>query len=420
MSLKGRIVMTQIAASHARGKKNADRAFELNAQAIEASHRLGKDKVINATVGSILDEQGNMVLLPTVEKIYRNLPLNDIASYAPICGLPKYRNAIEAVTFRQSKPDAYTSTIATAGGTGAIHHAIWNYSEIGDTIISSDWYWGAYKSLAEDALRKYDTFAFYTEQKTFNVDAYEAKIAEVLSRQDSILNIINSPGHNPTGYCLTDSEWDAVLEVLKKFAAQGKRIALLIDIAYVDFSGDTEGCRTFMKKFGNLPSNLIVMFSVSMSKSYTFYGQRTGAIIGVSSDKEAIEEFTNAMEVTSRATWSNINRSAMKTMEILFEDKALFQATEDERAIYKNLVEDRSSIFVNEAAEIGLDILPYCGGFFISIPTENSNAAIDKLMEKEVYGLPLQKGVRIATCAVPLIQMKGLAKMVKEAIDSSK
>ena len=168
--------MTQIAASHARGKKNADRAFELNAQAIEASHRLGKDKVINATVGSILDEQGNMVLLPTVEKIYRNLPLNDIASYAPICGLPKYRNAIEAVTFRQSKPDAYTSTIATAGGTGAIHHAIWNYSEIGDTIISSDWYWGAYKVLCLDMGRKLDTYKMLTDEGTFNLPALKRKL----------------------------------------------------------------------------------------------------------------------------------------------------------------------------------------------------------------------------------------------------
>lgn len=408
--------MTNVAATHARGKKSLDRAFDLNAQAIEAAAKLGKDKVINATVGSILDEEGNMVLLPTVEKIYRNLAVNDIASYAPIKGLPKYCSSLEAVTFRESKPEAYTSVIGTAGGTGALHHAIWNYSEIGDTVISGDWYWGAYKSLAEDALRKYDTFEFYTEAKTFNIAACEAKAAELLSKQESLLLIINSPAHNPTGYSLTDAEWDSVIDVLKKFAAQGKRITLMVDIAYVDFAGDSEECRKFMKKFGNLPANLLVIFGVSMSKSFTLYGQRTGAVIGVSSDKGVIDEFTNAMEVTSRATWSNINRSAMKILETIYEDKSLFQAVENERKVYKDLVEQRSAIFVEEAAQIGLDILPYFGGFFVSIPTTNSNGVIDVLMEKEIYGLPLPKGVRIATCAIPLAQMKGLAQAVKDAI----
>jgi Aspartate/tyrosine/aromatic aminotransferase len=408
--------MTKVAATHAQGQKSADRAFELNARANEAAAKLGKDKVINATVGSILDEQGNMVLLPTIEKIYRNLAVADIASYAPIKGLPKFCQAIEAVTFRNSKPDAYTAVVGTAGGTGALHHAIWNYSEIGDTVISSDWYWGAYKSLAENALRKYDTFEFYTEQKAFNVAAYEAKINEVLGRQESILVILNTPAHNPTGYSLSDSEWDAALEVLKQKATTGKRIALMVDVAYIDFAGDSEECRKFMTKFGGLPSNLVVMFGVSMSKSFTFYGQRTGAIIGVSSDKEAIDEFESAMEVNSRATWSNINRSAMKTMETVFEDKALFNAVEEERKVYKELVEKRSAIFVDEAAAIGLEILPYCGGFFVSIPTTDSTAVIDKLMEKEIYGLPLPKGVRIATCAIPVVQMKGLAKAVQDAI----
>ena len=284
-------------------------------------------------------------------------------------------------------------------------------------MISSDWYWGAYTTLVGDAMRKFGTFAFYTEEKTFNVPAFEAKVLEVLARQDSLLSIINSPAHNPTGYSLTNSEWDAVLDVLKGQANKGKRIALLVDIAYIDFAGDAEKCREFMKKFSNLPANMIVMLSVSMSKSFTLYGQRTGAIIGISSDKEAIDEFKVAMDVTSRGTWSNINRSAMQILATINEDKALFDAVEKERAEFKELIEKRSAIFVNEAAQVGLEILPYCGGFFISIPTTNSAAAVDKLMEKQIYTLPLEKGLRVATCATPLAQLPGLAKIIKEVLE---
>lgn len=415
-SMGGRIIMTNIAATHARGKTSTDRAFELNAQAIAAAEKLGKSKVINATVGSILDEQGGMVLLPTVEKVIRNIPANDIASYAPIAGLPNYLKALEDVTFRGSRPDAHISTVATAGGTGALHHAIWNYSEVGDTILSADWYWGAYPSLAADALRKFETFSFYTEKKTFNVEAFEKKVAELTVKQDSLLSIINSPAHNPTGYSLTDDEWDAVIDVVKKYALQGKRMALVVDIAYIDFAGDSEECRLFMRKFSNLHENIMIIFSVSMSKSFTLYGQRSGGIIGVSSNKEAMDEFFTAIETTSRATWSNVNRSAMKTLDVIYNDKTIFAAVEQERAGFKSLIEQRSAIFVDEAKEIGLEILPYCGGFFISIPAPNAGDAVEKLIQKEIYTLPLPKGVRIATCAIPLAQVPGLAKQIKEAI----
>ena len=412
--------MAKIAASHAQGKVSSDMAFELNARAITAASQFGNDKVINGTVGSILDEAGRLVLLPTVEKIFRDLSSSDIAAYATIAGLPGYLKAAEDLTFRKSRPDAYVSTLATAGGTGVIHHAVWNYSEVGDTILTSDWYWGAYKSLAEDALRKFDTFTFYDEHKNFNISAFSKKVEEVLGRQDSLLLIINSPGHNPTGYSLTDAEWGEVLEVLKGYAEKGKRIALLADIAYIDYSGDEDACRSFITQFGQLPANLIVMFAFSMSKSFTLYGQRTGAIIGVSSDKEAIDEFTNAMEITCRSTWSNVNRAAMRTLEIMHNDQALFNAVETERKIYKDLIEQRSHIFVDEAAEVGLEILPYRGGFFVSIPTDHAMKATEYLMEKQIYTLPLPKGVRVATCAVSSKQMPGLAKMVKEAIELSK
>ena len=52
--------------------------------------------------------------------------------------------------FGQSRPDAYIEGIATAGGTGGIHHLVHNYTELGDTVITADWYWGAYKQICHD------------------------------------------------------------------------------------------------------------------------------------------------------------------------------------------------------------------------------------------------------------------------------
>ena len=62
--------------------------------------------------------------------------MNEIAAYAPIAGLPAYLEAVKNLTFADNKPDGYLEAVATAGGTGAIHNTIWNYSEIGDSVLT--------------------------------------------------------------------------------------------------------------------------------------------------------------------------------------------------------------------------------------------------------------------------------------------
>ena len=63
-------------------------------------------------------------------------------------------------------------------------------------------------------------------------------------------------------------------------------------------------------------------FRVAMANNRTggvdveeiMYGQRVGAMIGISGNEEVITEFKNINTYTSRATWSNINRACMKPM----------------------------------------------------------------------------------------------------------
>lgn len=76
---------------------------------------------------------------------------------------------------------------------------------------------------------------------------------------------------------------------------------------------EKEEVRKIFKKLSNLPANILSIVAYSMSKGFTLYGQRTGAMIGVSSSKEIIEEFAAINQYTSRATWSNINRPAINS-----------------------------------------------------------------------------------------------------------
>lgn len=408
--------MSSQVASHRVGKKLVDVIFGASAACAEAVKEHGADKVTNATIGAIMGEDEKLACIPTMEKVFHGLPIADAIAYAPIAGLPGYLNTVIDLTFADNKPEGYLAAVATAGGTGAIHHAIVNYTEKGDQVLTSDWFWGTYNVLCQEQERSLTTYQLFDENQNYNLKALAAKLEELFAKQDSLLLIINTPAHNPTGYSLSEADWDGVLGLCNAYAAKGKKVNLLVDIAYIDYAGEKNESRKFMRKFGNLPENIFTMFAFSMSKGYTMYGQRTGAIIGLSANKELVDEFVDVAKYSSRATWSNINRGAMAVLNAIQQDAGLLDSFEAERDALYEVIRDRAAIFMKEAEECGLNALPYKAGFFLSIPAKDSKAVCDELHKDLIFAVPLKAGVRIAVCSVPKKKMYGMAAKVLKAL----
>ncbi|MBR4152734.1 MAG: aminotransferase class I/II-fold pyridoxal phosphate-dependent enzyme [Selenomonadaceae bacterium] len=403
-------------ATHAAGRKLKDAIFDANQACNEAIKIHGKDKVTNATIGVVLNEEGKLATLSTVEEIFRSMEFSELVAYAPISGLPAYLDAATDLVFADNKPEGYFGAVATAGGTGAIHHAIANYAERGDAVLTSDWRWGTYDIICNETGKRLETFKLFDDALNFNINDFAIKVNALLKKQKSLLVIINTPAHNPTGYALSDDEWDKVLAVLSAQISTGKKVSLLVDIAYIDFAGEKNISRAFMKKFSNLPENLFVMIAFSMSKSYTFYGQRTGALIGISADEKVIDEFKNVSKYSCRAAWSNINRGAQALLVKLNAGKEIQAKYEAERSELYQMVKRRADVFVEEAKACGLKIVPYKGGFFIAIPAENPAAVCQKLHDDLIFAVPLKLGIRVAACSTSFEKMHGLAEKILRAM----
>lgn len=223
--------------------------------------------------------------------------------------------------------------------------------------MTTDRFWGNYETLLDEIDRKLDTFATFDEQDHFNMQACLDKVHEYSAKQKNVMLLLNTPAHNPTGFSVTDDEWKTLIAELSAVANNGtNNVVLVVDVAYLDFAGP-DG-RNFFKLFTNLPKNFMVVVCFSMSKGYTMYGYRLGCMIGVSSDKEAIEEFKLANTYSSRATWSNCNRAGMLTMMEITNDpekQAAFKA--EQEALRLSLVK-RAETFTKEAQEVGLKIAP--------------------------------------------------------------
>ena len=114
-----------------------DKIFAVSGRAKAMIAKEGKDKVINATIGSLMDDEGNLVVLSSVMDAIKSLTPDDFAAYAPIGGTPAFKEAITKAALGKYVPKRFTSASANPGGTGGIRNAVANYTNVGDTVITA-------------------------------------------------------------------------------------------------------------------------------------------------------------------------------------------------------------------------------------------------------------------------------------------
>ncbi|MFV0516005.1 MAG: pyridoxal phosphate-dependent aminotransferase [Aminipila sp.] len=377
-----------------------DKIFGISRLANEMIKEKGEDAVTNATIGALLDDDGNLVVLSSVVEVLRNLTPVDYAEYAPIGGTAEFKKYIKKAAFGQYEPKCYTEAVATPGGTGAIRNTIANYSQVGDEVLTSDWFWATYNSIAGEMGRSVTTYNLFNNEGKFNTKDFKEKVEQLLLKQDSLVIIVNTPAHNPTGYTFSLSDWDELLEVIQNAAKKDKKVALLVDVAYIDFAGDSEKYREFFPKLENLQANVLPIVAYSLSKTFTLYGMRCAAMICMTPIKEIAEEFVRVCEFSSRSSWSNCTRASMVVLTRIYQDKDLLKKVNEEREFYCELLIKRGKAFEEEAKKIGLEIVPFDSGFFVSIPCEDPDEACRQLQKEGIFLVPLAKGLRVSVASI--------------------
>lgn len=405
-------------ADHARWPKENDAIFGLAAKAKKAIEEYGKDNVIDSTLGALADDDGNLVCMETVYSELKSLPNHEIAAYAQVAGEPDYLEAVQEACFRDYRPNAHIRAVATPGGTGSVKHAVTNYTNPGDSILVCDWFWAPYVTISEEIGRSVSFFKLFNDKNEFNIDSFKESFEALLEKQKRLLVVLNTPANNPTGYSLSDEEWDMVLDIAKENAKDpANKIVILVDVAYIDFAGEGLERRKFFTKFSNLPENVFIIIGYSMSKGYTMYGLRSGAAIGISSNEDIAEEFYFSCMHSNRANWSNGVKGAMSVMTHIAKDPVKSKAYEEEKAKYKNMLRLRANAFVKASNDAGLKILPYRDGFFVSIPCANSKKVSDELIKENMFVVALKKGLRFAVCAVSEEKCKAAPAVIKKVMD---
>lgn len=375
------------------------------------------DQVIDATIGSLYDEDGKIVAFESVFNTYDSINKEVKAAYAAsFVGNESYRQQVYNWVVAPSGCNLAHSVIATAGGTGAVALTVGEMLDSGETLIIPEIAWGSYKLMATMNQLAVKTYTLFKDNG-FNVDAFKEVCSEVMAKQGKVVAIINDPCHNPTGYSLTNEEWQQVIEVVNELSKQGP-VVLLNDIAYMDFAYDLPHSRDYMKCFDNISENVFVIVAFSCSKSLTSYGLRCGAAILLGKSDKIVRSVEIVFEKAARATWSNIPNAAMDNFTLVTTTHQ--EAYLKEKAYYVDLLKQRSNIFTSEADACGLKYYPYKEGFFVTLEVDNETR--DKyhelLMANHIFTVKVNQGIRVAICSLPVKKCYGLAKQMKDLLVS--
>ncbi len=407
--------MKSMAAYNGREIPKEDKVFAQSGRALDAVSKYGPEEVINATVGALYDDEGKLLVLKSVEKVMKSLPAEKYAAYAPIAGTPGFKKAIMRAALGTYEPKSYTCVVGTPGGTGAIRNAVANYSCPGDKILTHSWHWAPYKTIAAELYRGIERFEMFDEEGRFNVEDFGYKVKKLTRNQEHLVIILNTPANNPTGYALTMDDWYGVKKVLDEVPLE-KKIALVLDVAYIDYAGEPEEVRQFLSVADNLRANILPIIAYSASKTFTFYGARCAAMICLAHSPEVAEEFGRINSFSSRSTWSNSPRAPQEVIEQIYADESLLAEVEAERAQAREMLLDRGRTFEAEAAKCGLKTVPFSAGFFVTIPCADPDGLCERLNKKNVFLIPFDSGVRVSIAACSEEKCRRLPAIIKETI----
>lgn len=408
-----------IIASQSKDKKLKSNALALAAEAKEA--KKNDPETIDSTIGMMFNENGEMLESKVINRIIDGMTYSEKYSYSSTTGGKKFKDGILKWAFRKYydylTSNLYCEVIATPGGSGAIGNAMANYLNAGDTVLVSDLNWPVYATMAKEHLCNIEYYEMFNESNTYNFNALKEKVLALKEKQNRVFLIINDPCHNPSGYSLSDEDWNNIINLINDVTKDGMPFILLYDMAYIDFSDKgIDGSRAILKRFTEFNESVLPILAFSGSKTFSLYGLRIGAEIAMCKTKEEATLFLNAAEHAARGTWSNTAHIGITLVEKMFNSDELTKEFEKDIVEASRLLKIRGDIMVKEALECGLVTYPYRSGFFVTIPCD-SQKVFEKLKAKKIYANPIKAGIRISLSSISSKEVVGLAKKIKDCIE---
>ena len=372
---------------------------------------------VNGTVGTLLDDSGRLFVHEAVLAAIHRQSATDIAAYAPLRGLPAFRElAIDLAVghHRNELSHLHPRAFATPGGCGALYLSAANLAAPGDAVLLRECHWGPYRTILRENGLHAATWPLIgpaaPDGRFVDSESLFSSLSSLAHDQASVLMWINDPAHNPTGLSLGSDDRQILLNSVVSAALDYPDVgfSLLIDAAYARYSSEPHGWAGTLGDLKEWPTNLLVAVAVSCSKSHTIYGMRLGALVTFHPESEVHEQLETTWLHTGRGTWSGTPRLPQSAL-IDLHTSVLEEEWLDSVLKAKDLLDGRRAHFIDLCREHGVSLLPSHDGYFAWHPCSDPESVAAEVAEDSVFLVPLDKGVRIGLCAIPEASLSRVA-----------
>ncbi len=407
--------------------------------------RAKKAAEINATIGTAVGPENDIILdgrgkalpyyLPEL-KDYINIEPERLTAYAPIAGIPPFRELWKQWIVYKGKREAnmpsgpidVSSLISTPiicnGITNGIYITSRMFLESGEYIVCPNKRWGNYNSvLSLQNNLKIESFQFFV-QSQFNLEGMMTSLKKVAEHQERLVLLLNFP-NNPTGYCPTSAEVKDIVSTLTTFCETNQRpVVVLCDDAYEGYTFDDKvvGNSIFYELL-NQHKLLIPLKLDGTSKEFLMYGGRIAAItLGIhpswvnGADVELFDsEWGNKVKAMLRSTISTSNHFCQEILVDMM--KGGFDSIVHSRQKVIDILDARFKRTVasfNKYNSSKMTMDPAGGGFFVFLNIDGipADKFADHLLVKYKVGtfpvvIPREiiNGIRVAFWSIPIEQI---------------
>ncbi|GLS28154.1 amino acid aminotransferase [Marinibactrum halimedae] len=253
---------------------------------------------LNLGVGVYQDETGLTPIMAAVKAAEARLLGNQTTKvYEGIFGNETFNQAIQTMMLGGLNADGRASTLQTPGGTGALNLMAYLIASArpNATIWLSDPSYVNHRPVFEMAGLTVKTYRYLDwESQCVDEDAV-IDLASQLGAGDVFL--LHGCAHNPSGADLSLAAWQALAEL-----APERGFLPLIDIAYHGLGDglepDIHGARLLVDAVEE------ALMSVSCSKNFGLYRERTGAAIVIAESERQAKRYREAMCEMARSAYS--------------------------------------------------------------------------------------------------------------------
>lgn len=268
-------------------------------EAFNADPRTDK---VNLGVGVYFNEAGKIPLMQAVARAEQARQQAQAArGYLPIEGVGTYSSAVQKLLFGEASPllqNQQVVTVQSIGGTGALKLGadfIKTLPNSGVVAISNP-SWENHRALFTTAGYQVQDYSYY-DPASHGLNL-SGMLADLEALPAGSVVVLHACCHNPTGVDLTTDNWKEVIALL-----QHKQHIPFLDIAYQGFGDGIEEDAIAVRLFAESGMNFFV--SSSFSKSFSFYGERVGALSVVSDSAEEAERVMSQVKRVIRTNYSN-------------------------------------------------------------------------------------------------------------------